>query len=95
MVTYSAVFYFAAQWLIVHFKKGSNWLVLPYLLVLPGLLDVVENLYILQFIDGNYCDDIFGIYFTVVRLKWMLIPLGLVVGLSPLAIKAFIKIKKF
>ncbi|KOS07530.1 hypothetical protein AM493_16875 [Flavobacterium akiainvivens] len=76
IVCYTLLFYYSIQ-LMGHLLKLSK-LHYTWLCLLPGLLDVAENIITLNIIDSNNCTAIFTPFFYIVRIKWLtVLPFGL------------------
>jgi hypothetical protein len=78
ILTYSLTFFFAFAYIL----EGKTWSRLAWLAFVPGLLDVVENNFILIFLQHDYSTPYFAIYYWCVHLKWGLIPVLLLPSLG-------------
>ncbi len=94
LVAYSSVFFFSTKWLLENFNFSGRLLLLPFIWFLPAIFDAIENLYILSFCGGDFRESSFSIYYTVVRIKWAMVPFGIISGFSPLFIKAYAYLRK-
>jgi hypothetical protein len=78
ILTYTCLFYFAMKgWL----ERMGKWNKILLLAFLPGILDVVENLFILTFLNRDFATPYFTIYFWVVHLKWAFVTLFVLLSL--------------
>ena len=93
ILTYSMLFYFALVFWISKIPAAKDWSQVPLLAFIPGLLDVVENLFILRFLNHDFSTTNFSLYYWCVHIKWGLIPFLLIPTLGLLALLIYKKIK--
>ncbi len=93
ILTYSMLFYFAMVFWISKIPAAKDWSQVPLLAFIPGVLDVVENLFILRFLNHDFSTTNFSLYYWCVHIKWGLIPFLLIPSLSLLALIIYKKVK--
>ena len=85
IITYSALFFFALKGLLEGWGKTNQWKVFLPLAFAAGVLDVIENLFILNFLNRDFSTPFFSIYYIVVHLKWGLVAVFVLLSLIYLA----------
>src|SRR5688500_10695468 len=73
LLTYTSLFLFGLKGLLESYgnKKERNWMLL--LALVPGILDAVENVFILNFLNRDFSTPYYNVYYWVVHLKWGLV----------------------
>ncbi len=72
LVTFSAIFYFSLK-LLMAAGKVKRRSFLGLFCLLPGLLDVVENILMLQIINHGWLGEQFQHFINVVWMKWIIV----------------------
>lgn len=93
LLSYSLVFYFALVYWLSKIPAARDWSQVPLLAFIPGVLDVVENLFILNFLNNDFTTKYFSLYYWCVHIKWGLIPFLLLPSLGLLALVIYKKVK--
>lgn len=91
ILTYSFVFFFAISWWLDKFTQTDQWNQIPFLAFVPGILDVIENNFILVFLRHDFGTAYFNYYYWCVHIKWGLVPAMLVPSLGLLGLLIFKK----
>jgi hypothetical protein len=86
ILTYTALFFFALKGLLDLFGAVPNYLLLLGVASLPGVLDVVENIFILQFLDRDFSTSYFEVYYWCVHVKWTLVVIFILLSLGRLGL---------
>ena len=73
IVTYSSLFFFAATGLLEKMKRTGNLKWLTTITYVPAILDVIENAFILQFLQRDFGTLHFQLYHNCVITKWILV----------------------
>lgn len=84
ILTYTALFFFAVKGLLDLFGAVPNYLLLLGVASLPGFLDVVENTFILQFLNRDFSTSYFEVYYWCVHFKWVLVAVFILLSLGRL-----------
>ncbi|MES2620451.1 MAG: hypothetical protein V4615_06330, partial [Bacteroidota bacterium] len=73
ILTYTSLFFFAVKGLLERFAAVPDYRLLLGVVSLPAVLDVVENVFILQFLKHDFSTSYFEVYYWCVHLKWVLV----------------------
>jgi hypothetical protein len=73
ILVYTSLFYFALKGLAERVGIKNSWKWVLWLAFIPGILDVVENLFILNFLDHQFNTPYYNIYYWAVHAKWSLV----------------------
>ncbi len=84
ILTYSSLFFFALKGLWKRLYKTNPSALLLCVAFVPGVLDVVENLFILGFLNRNFSTAYFSIYYGCVHAKWVLVGVFVLLSLIQL-----------
>ena len=82
-------FMLATWWLLRYFRAGEHLHSLPFIWLLPALCDGIENIFMLNFIEGIYNRKLFPLYPVVVRIKWALASIGFALATMTLLLIVF------
>lgn len=83
IIGYTSVFIYAAaivQGNYTLFSSLPAWL--PFVWIVPGACDCIENIFLLGFLRNEMHENQFSLYLSVVRVKWILIIPGVLVALA-------------
>ena len=89
ILTYSVLFFFALN----YFLAISKWKPLAFLAFVPGLLDVIENIFILDFLNHDFTTQHFAFYYWCVHIKWGMIPFLVIASLGLIGLLFYKKVK--
>ena len=73
IISYTALFFFAFEGLLERFSTTGKLKLLVFLAAIPGIFDVVENLFLLNFLNHDFRTPYFSIYYFSVHIKWALV----------------------
>lgn len=86
ILTYSSLFFLALKSLIERFKKVHQSGLLLGIVFVPGVLDVIENIFILNFLSRDFSTPYFSIYYWCVHAKWVLVAVFVLIALIQLGL---------
>ena len=73
LLTYTSLFLFALKGLWERLFKTNPSALLLCVAFVPGVLDVVENLFLLDFLNRDFSTSYFSVYYWCVHAKWALV----------------------
>ena len=84
ILAYSSLFFFALKNFLEKLKKANPSALLLSIAFIPGVLDIVENFFILDFLNRDFSTPYFSIYYGCVHVKWGLVGVFVILGLVEL-----------
>ena len=84
LIMYTSVYYYTTKSLLTRLNKESIIkIILPFTLV-AGVLDAIENLFILQFLNLDFSTPYFSVYYWCVHIKFVFVALFTLIALIEL-----------
>ena len=84
LLTYTSLFVFALKGLWERLYKTNPSALLLGFAFIPGVLDIVENFFILSFLNRDFSTSYFNIYYWCVHAKWVLVGAFVILSLIQL-----------
>ena len=86
IVCYSSLFFFSLKGVLNRSLMLRRFTYFSFLAFLPGILDVIENAFILSFLKRQFDTPFYEVYYWFVHAKWFLVTVCIVLSLIELGL---------